>query len=138
MGRSLREARLQQGLTQRDLERATGLLRSHISRIENGRRLPSLETLSRLAAALKVSLYSLLQPRSLSAGQDDPRGALRKSGPAVESADRDSPFDIELREALDHLNEADRRIVLATARKMARNADLRRGAAPKTKAPILD
>ncbi|MGH9403855.1 MAG: helix-turn-helix domain-containing protein [Terriglobia bacterium] len=58
VGKRLREVRIQQGLTQIDLEKATGLLRSHISRIENGWRTPSVGTLKRFAAALKAPLYT--------------------------------------------------------------------------------
>jgi len=48
-----------EGLSQGDIERRTGLLRSYITRVEHGHTVPSLETLERLAAALDVPLYQL-------------------------------------------------------------------------------
>jgi transcriptional regulator with XRE-family HTH domain len=54
--RFLREA---QGLSQGDIERATGLLRCYTSRVEHGHTVPSLETLERFAAALGAPLYLL-------------------------------------------------------------------------------
>jgi transcriptional regulator with XRE-family HTH domain len=52
----LREER---NLSQTDLEKRTGLLRFHISRIENGHAVPKQETLEKMAAALEVPLYQL-------------------------------------------------------------------------------
>jgi transcriptional regulator with XRE-family HTH domain len=46
-------------LSQGDIERRTGLLRCHISRVENGHKLPSLETLEKFASALEVPLYQI-------------------------------------------------------------------------------
>lgn len=125
VGKRLREARLQQGLTQVDLEKATGLLRSHISRIETGRRLPSLETLSRLAGALNLPLTALFQEDSYSppypATQVDESGT---EGAAL--AHEGDAFMEDLKAALSRLNEADQRVILATARKMARRASITR------------
>ena len=54
--RALREAKK---LSQGDIEERTGLLRSYISRIENGHTVPSVETLEKWARALEVPLYQL-------------------------------------------------------------------------------
>ena len=48
-----------EGFSQGDLERASGLVRSYISRVERGHTVPSIETLERFAAALGVPLYQL-------------------------------------------------------------------------------
>ncbi|HEV2380230.1 MAG TPA: helix-turn-helix transcriptional regulator [Terriglobia bacterium] len=55
--RSLREAK---GLSQGDIERRSGLLRSYISRVEGGYTAPSLTTLDKFAKALDVEPYQLL------------------------------------------------------------------------------
>lgn len=55
--RTLREAR---GLSQGDVERRSGLLRSYISRVEGGYTAPSLATLEKFARALEVEPYQLL------------------------------------------------------------------------------
>lgn len=74
VGRALREARISRGMTQLDLERAAGLKRSHISRIENGHRLPSLATLSRLAEAIGVPLHTLFLEFSVMQRSQMPAG----------------------------------------------------------------
>ena len=64
--KALRKAR---GWTQHDLSRASGLTRSHISRLERGDiQLPSSERLRQLAVALGTSLDDLLE----AAGYRDP------------------------------------------------------------------
>jgi transcriptional regulator with XRE-family HTH domain len=63
IGERLRMARRARGLSQRKLE-AAGVSFAYISRIERGRRIPSLEVIRRLAAALDVS------PRWLETGDD--------------------------------------------------------------------
>jgi transcriptional regulator with XRE-family HTH domain len=44
-------------LSQGDIEKRTGLLRCSISRIENGHRVPAIDTLEKLAHAMEVPLY---------------------------------------------------------------------------------
>jgi DNA-binding XRE family transcriptional regulator len=58
--RRLREAR---GLTQEQLAGAVGMMRSNISRIEAAKHRPTLETLERIAKALKVSVAHVIVPR---------------------------------------------------------------------------
>ncbi|MGH9397395.1 MAG: helix-turn-helix domain-containing protein [Terriglobia bacterium] len=108
MGRRLRAIRIQQGLTQTDLEKKAGLLRSHISRVENGWRTPSVETLERLATALEVPLYSLFYP----------------APPALVLNLEPDAFLSEIGKILLRLNEADRKAVLHVARKMADRSQL--------------
>lgn len=59
IGQRIRQLREQKGLSQGDIERASGLLRGYISRVEHGHTVPSLETLERFAVALEVPLYQL-------------------------------------------------------------------------------
>lgn len=58
--RKLREARR---LTQEQLAVAVGMMRNNISRIEAAKHRPTLETLERIAKALKVSVAELIVPR---------------------------------------------------------------------------
>ena len=51
IGARIRQIRQEKGLSQGDIEEATGLLRCYISRVEHGHTVPSLETLERFAAA---------------------------------------------------------------------------------------
>ena len=48
--RAIREAK---NLSQGDIEKRTGVVRSYISRVENGHTIPSVETLEKLARALE-------------------------------------------------------------------------------------
>ena len=59
-GHRLREARLNAGLSQSELEELSGIPKARLSRYENGHVAPSIQTLERLARALNVSEASLL------------------------------------------------------------------------------
>ena len=59
IGDRLRALRDEKKFTQGDIEKRTGLLRAHISSIENGRTVPTVETLEKLARALEVPMYQL-------------------------------------------------------------------------------
>jgi transcriptional regulator with XRE-family HTH domain len=56
IGTTIRTHRLQKGLSQGDIEKKTGLLRCYLSRVENGHTVPSLDTLSKIAVALDLSI----------------------------------------------------------------------------------
>lgn len=60
VGKRLRALREAKGLSQGDIERRSGLLRSYISRVEGGYTAPSLSTLEKFAKALEVEPYQLL------------------------------------------------------------------------------
>lgn len=55
-------ARIEKGLTQKDLAQLTGISQADISRIENGDANPTLDTIQRLAVALGCTLSIKLQP----------------------------------------------------------------------------
>ncbi len=56
IGGTIRDFRLQKGMSQGDIEKRTGLLRCYLSRVENGHTVPSLETLQKIAGALDLQL----------------------------------------------------------------------------------
>jgi len=60
IGKRLRSMRESKGLSQGDIERRSGLLRSYISRVEGGYTAPSLTTLEKFAKALGVEPYQIL------------------------------------------------------------------------------
>lgn len=60
LGERIRKARADKGYTQERLGEACGLSTSHIGHIERGSRIPSLDTIFRIASTLTVSLDSLL------------------------------------------------------------------------------
>jgi transcriptional regulator with XRE-family HTH domain len=55
----LKALREQKNMSQRDIEKRTGLLRCYISRVENGRIVPAIDTLERMAQVLQVPMYAL-------------------------------------------------------------------------------
>ena len=60
VGKRIRTLREAKGLSQADIEERSGLLRSYVSRVENGYTAPSLQTLEKLAKALEVDVPQLL------------------------------------------------------------------------------
>lgn len=61
LGRRLRELRLERGLTLRATAEAAGMSLPYLSEIERGRKLPSLDLLHHLAAALGLSTVQILE-----------------------------------------------------------------------------
>ena len=60
IGRKIRALREAKGMSQGDIEKKSGLLRSYISRVEGGYTAPSLGTLEKFAKALEIEPYQLL------------------------------------------------------------------------------
>lgn len=60
IGEKIAKVRKSKGITQEKLSKSTGILRANIARIESGRHNPSLETLHRIAKALKAPVAALL------------------------------------------------------------------------------
>jgi transcriptional regulator with XRE-family HTH domain len=122
VGRKLREIRIQKALTQRDVATRSGLPSSQISRIENGYRLPSLETLERITVALQVPIsdvfYEVGTPhRPASAILQD--AVSRIIAKAREKGTGDETFLLGLGTVLPRLTRFDCELILSMARKMA-------------------
>jgi transcriptional regulator with XRE-family HTH domain len=115
--RSLRENR---HLSQGDIEKRTGLLRCYISRVENGHTVPAIETLEKLAHAMEVPLYEIFYE-----GKERPKplNILKPAGEdeiAWGSSGKDARMLGDFRKLLGRIKEADRRLLLHVAQKMAR------------------
>jgi len=61
LGERLKEIRQKKGLSQGDIARTLGVHRSYISGIERGVRNPTVKNVEKIAAALGVNPYTLLQ-----------------------------------------------------------------------------
>jgi len=59
IGKRISQKRRKLGLTSEKLAYENGLSKGYLSEIENGKKLPSLRTLFRLATALKVDIKDL-------------------------------------------------------------------------------
>src|SRR5262249_7935547 len=56
IGETIRNFRLEKGMSQGDIEKRRGLLRCYLSRVENGHTVPSLDTLAKIAGAMELPL----------------------------------------------------------------------------------
>lgn len=120
IGDRLRDMREQKKLSQGDIEKRTGLFRCYISRVENGHTVPAIETLEKLARALEVPLYQLFYD-----GEEPPKLPnlpRRKSSEDIAwgSSGKNGRFLNKLRRLLAKTEEADRKLLLHMAQKMAR------------------
>ena len=121
IGERIRSLREQKGFSQGDIEKASGLLRCYISRVEHGHTVPSLETLERFAAALDMPLYRLFYT-----GENPPptphlatRKTLEELAESEGDTGSEARFLIKMRSLLDRMVEADRNFLLDFAKKLA-------------------
>lgn len=59
IGRKIKKARCSKKLTQEDLANKVGISRTYLSDVENGRYMPSIETISNIAKILNIDLNFL-------------------------------------------------------------------------------
>jgi transcriptional regulator with XRE-family HTH domain len=111
IGTTIRAHRLQRGLSQGDIEKKTGLLRCYLSRVENGHTVPSLDTLSKIAVALDLSISQFFADESLS-----------QELSTKKLSDEELRFLSQIRRYSTNLNESDRKLLLAMVRKFAATA----------------
>jgi transcriptional regulator with XRE-family HTH domain len=109
IGRKIRTLREAKGLSQGDIERRSGLLRSYISRVEGGYTAPSLATLEKFAKALEVEAYQLLYGR-----EGRPRAIVVPSRPGIS---RSASRLLKMYEALSASN---RRLVVTLTAQLAK------------------
>jgi transcriptional regulator with XRE-family HTH domain len=121
IGSRIRQLRQQKGLSQGDIEEATGLLRCYISRVEHGHTVPSLETLERFAAAFDVPLYQLFYR----GGEAPPTNLLTPSVSVEDLAEaggatrEEARFLIKLKGLLHRIGDTDRDVLLDLAKRLA-------------------
>ena len=107
IGATIRTYRLQKGMSQGDIEKRTGLLRCYLSRVENGHTIPSLDTLAKIAHAMELPLGHFFG-ESVNNGKRLPR-----------LSEEEVRFLNQVRRYTINLNDSDRKLVLAMAKKMA-------------------
>lgn len=111
IGETIRNYRLQKGMSQGDIEKRTGLLRCYLSRVENGHTIPSLDTLAKIATAMELPLAQFFA------------GAGENGSKAMPHLGEDEVrFLTQIRRYSPNLNESDRKLVVAMVKKMAANA----------------
>ena len=109
IGDTIRNYRLQKGMSQGDIEKRTGLLRCYLSRVENGHTIPSLDTLAKIAGAMDLPLSQFFADPGHSNGS--------KGLPQL--SDDELRFLSQIRRYAVSRNESDRKLVLAMVKKMA-------------------
>ena len=107
LGVSIRKIRQTKGISQGEMQKRTGILRSYLSRVENGHTVPSFATLQRLAGALGVTLSDFFSPDGAQPS-------------AVGSGDSGSDYLRELKNLLPQLTADQRRQLLDMVKQMAR------------------
>lgn len=119
IGDRLKSLREQKNLSQGQIEKRTGLLRCYVSRVENGHTIPSIETLEKFARALDVPMYQLFcdgdQPATLI--KLPKRGSVDDI--AWGSSGKDAALLSKFRRILSKASEADKKMLMFVARKMA-------------------
>ncbi len=109
IGETIRNFRLQKGMSQGDIEKRTGLLRCYLSRVENGHTIPSLDTLAKIAGAMDVALAQFFNDSSPENGG--------KNLPQL--SEDEVRFLSQIRRYSSNLNDSDRKLVIAMVKKMA-------------------
>ena len=110
IGVTIREFRLQRGMSQGDIEKRTGLLRCYLSRVENGHTIPSLETLQKIAVALNLPLSQFFAEEQV------------REMASTSLNETEIHFLTEIQRYSANLGETDRRLLLAMVRKFAATA----------------
>lgn len=113
IGETIRNFRLQKGMSQGDIEKRTGLLRCYLSRVENGHTIPSLDTLAKIATAMDVPLAHFF-------ADTNGNGNGEKALPQL--SEEEIRFLTQIRRYSVGLNDSDRKLVLAMVKKMAATA----------------
>jgi transcriptional regulator with XRE-family HTH domain len=111
IGTTIRDFRLQKGMSQGDIEKRTGLLRCYLSRVENGHTVPSLETLQKIAGALDLQLSQFFA--------EDP---VTRESTGMNLSEEEIRFLTQVQRYSANLSDSDRRLMLAMVRKFASSA----------------
>jgi transcriptional regulator with XRE-family HTH domain len=110
IAKRLRELRESKGLSQGDIERRSGLLRSYISRVEGGYTAPSLSTLEKFAKALGVEPYQLIYV-----------GSGRPTSPKVPDQTGLSASAKRLVKLFESMSSPNRKLVMTMATKLGKH-----------------
>jgi transcriptional regulator with XRE-family HTH domain len=120
IGDRLRTLREEKKFTQGEVEKRTRLLRTYVSRVENGHAVPSVETVEKFARALEVPMYQLFydaeEPPTL------PNIQKRKTADdtAWGSTGKDARWLNKFRRLLSRTEERDRKVLMYMAQQLAR------------------
>jgi transcriptional regulator with XRE-family HTH domain len=120
IGSKLRELRIAKNLSQGDIQKRTGLLRTYTSRVENGYTVPSIGNLEKYASALEVPLYRFFTDKESVAKPKLPRS---DESWGTRGKERDT-FQT-LANAFSRMDKGDRKLLVSMAQGMARRGGKR-------------
>jgi transcriptional regulator with XRE-family HTH domain len=113
LGESIKNIRQAKGLSQGEMQKRTGILRSYLSRVENGHTVPSLATLQRLASAMGVALSDFF------AANGQPTEGAPAAAMAASASDPANQYLAELKTLLPQLTSQQRDQLLDMVKDMA-------------------
>jgi transcriptional regulator with XRE-family HTH domain len=119
VGGRLKAERKARRFSQADLEERCGLPRCRISWLENGRAVPTIETLEKLCDALEIPLDQLFREGDRPAKARTPSGRIVANGRGGARRATRRRFLTELRQELRRLCEDDQDLLLYIARTLA-------------------
>jgi len=117
IGHRLRVIRDEKNLTQNDVGKRTGLQRCYISRVENGRLVPTVDTLTKMSHALNVPLYEVMYDG------DEPPTSLKDSATHTNdwgTVGKDAIFLNRLCRLLAVMREDDRELLLSLVKNVTK------------------
>jgi transcriptional regulator with XRE-family HTH domain len=119
LGDRIKNLRELKGLSQGDIHKRSGLMRSYLSRVENGHTVPSIETLEKLSRALEVPLYRLFFDADEALSLPNlPERVTEEEVVQAGSPERQR-FLSRMERLFDQLSEDDRLMLLNAAQRMA-------------------
>ena len=123
IGLRIRQLRERKGLSQRDIERKTGMMACYVSFIENGYKIPSLPTIHKLAVAMDVPLYQFFCRHEGKAAEVFPETGRRANFGRSRAASQRTPTNLTFfRKLLPlwmRIDQSDRQVILTVARALA-------------------
>jgi transcriptional regulator with XRE-family HTH domain len=114
VGEKLKALRESKKFSQGEIQKRTGLLRSYVSRVENGHTVPSVDTLERWARALEIPIYQLFYEG------DEPAKVPALLKWKTPESSKDSDAVNQFRHLLSRMDESDRKLLIHMAAKPAR------------------
>jgi transcriptional regulator with XRE-family HTH domain len=123
IGERLKTLREAKKLSQGDIEARTGLFRCYTSRVENGRTVPSLETLEKFARALEMPMYQLMFDGDELPVLSEPK--TNGSKDSWETSRNGVRLMRKLKPLFAKMSQEDRNLILSLARKVSKKALLK-------------
>ncbi|MBV9669986.1 MAG: helix-turn-helix transcriptional regulator [Acidobacteriales bacterium] len=113
IGATIKNFRVQKGMSQGDIEKRTGLLRCYLSRVENGHTVPSLDTLAKIAEAMDLPIARFFE-------EETGEHVIEKQ--MTRLTDDTVKFLKQVNKYSVGLNDSDKKILLTMVKRFAANA----------------